>query len=216
MLGSVLASVVVAGCSLAPSEPKSACAVGNGDSAAAVSLTAADCAHMQGVFAAQKAAQQATAAHAAAEAEKQQAVRKYRTAVAARIRKDEQNGYRTTSVDNFELNGPELARDRAKVSIPGVYLKTSRGEFLMSSTLATSQVDTTTTPDQGISLISKDASRAAKQSFARCQKDAVKARLGCPTTILGQATLCKRTTIFGGAEAPCIAVDDSWYVAPPS
>jgi hypothetical protein len=209
--GCLFASVALAGCS--PSEPTAACAVGQGDSAATVSLTVADCTRVQSAFTAQQAAEQAAAAQAD---QQQQAIRKYRADVTTRIKKDEQNGYRATSVDNFKLYGEELVRSNAKVAVQGVYLKTTRGEFLLPSTQATSQVALTETPDQGINLVSKAANRVTKQAFERCQKDAVGARLGCPMTIVGQAVSCERVTMFGMAEAPCIAVDDSWYIPSPA
>jgi Skp family chaperone for outer membrane proteins len=204
----MLATLALAGC--APVEEKSACAVGD---AASVSLTAADCKQVQAAFDAQKAQQ--TAAAQAAEAARQRTVEKYRNDVAARMRNDERKGFKATSIENFKLYGQDLAHHDAKVSVQGVYVKTTRGEFLMPSSLATSQVDMKRTPDEGVNLLSKSASRAARAAFAQCQKDAVKSKLGCPMTILGEAVLCDRTTIFGMAQAPCIAVDDSWYIAPP-
>jgi hypothetical protein len=210
----VLAGFALAGCSTA--EPTAACAVGQGDSATSVTLTAAECTRVQSAFAAQLAAQQAAAAQAAAQNEQQQAVRKYRADITARIKKDEQNGYRATSVDNFKLYGEELVHSAAKVAVQGVYIKTTRGEFLMPSTQATSQVAMTDTPDQGINLVTKSANRVTKQSLDRCQRQAVSSRLGCPMTIVGEAVSCERTTMFGMAEAPCIAVDDSWYIPPPA
>jgi hypothetical protein len=131
------------------------------------------------------------------------------------MREDESNGFKATSLENFKLNGQDLAHHDAKVAVQGVYVKTSRGEFLMPSSLATSQVDVTRTPDEGVNLLSRSASRSAKLAFAQCQKDSVKSKLGCPMTILGEAVLCDRTTIFGMAQAPCIAVDDNWYIPPP-
>jgi hypothetical protein len=208
------AMTVLAGCDLVLGEPKSACALGEGDRASSVTLTAADCADVQAAFAAQRVAQQAAAAQGA-EADRTQAIRKFRADVAARIRQDEENGFRATSVENFKLNGQDLAHTDTKVAVQGFYVKTSRGEFLMPSALATSQIDMNGTPDEGINLLSTSASRAAKRAFVQCQKDAVKSRLGCPMTVLGEAVLCERTTIFGMAQAPCIAVDDSWYIPPP-
>ncbi|HEX3972847.1 MAG TPA: hypothetical protein VHX19_16080 [Stellaceae bacterium] len=207
----MMATLALAGC--APTEEKAACALGDGGHAPAVSLTANDCKEVQAALATQK-AQQATAA-LAAEAERQRGVEKYRNDVAARMRADEQKGFKATSLENFKLYGQDLAHHDAKVAVQGVYVKTTRGEFLMPSSLATSQVDVKRTPDEGVNLLSRSASRAAKRAFAQCQKDAVKSRLGCPMTILGEAVLCDRTTIFGMAQAPCIAVDDSWYIAPP-
>jgi hypothetical protein len=208
----MVAMLALAGC--APTEEKAACAVGDGDRGTSLTLTAGDCQQVQAAFAAQK-AQQAAAAQAAV-AVRQRAVDKYRNDVAARMRDDERKGFKTTSLENFKLYGQDLAHHDAKVSVQGVYVKTTRGEFLMPSSLATSQVDVKRTPDEGVNLLSKSASRAAKQAFAQCQKDSVKSKLGCPMTILGEAVLCDRTTIFGMAQAPCIAVDDSWYIAPPS
>ncbi len=126
-----------------------------------------------------------------------------------------EKGIRATSLENFKLYGQDLAHHDAKVAVQGVYVKTIRGEFLMPSSLVTSQVDMKRTPDEGVNLLSRSASRAAKRAFAQCQKDAVKSKLGCPMTVLGEAVLCDRSTIFGMAQAPCIAVDDSWYIAPP-
>jgi hypothetical protein len=195
-------------------EQKSACALGEGGPATIVNLTATDCGQVKEAFAAVQRAQQAAAAQAAA-AERQKAVEKYRADVAAQMREDESKGYKATSLENFKLNGQDLAHHDAKVAVQGVYVKTNRGEFLMPSSLATSQVDVTRTPDEGVNLISRSASRSAKRAFAQCQKDSVKSKLGCPMTILGEAVLCERTTIFGMAQAPCIAVDDSWYIPPP-
>jgi hypothetical protein len=205
-------ALALAGCSLV--EERAACTLGEGGHAAAVSLTAADCKEVQAALAEQLRAQQAAAAQAAA-TERQKAVEKYRGDVAARMREDESKGYKATSVENFKLNGQDLAHHDAKVAVQGVYVKTSRGEFLMPSALATSQVDVTRTPDEGVNLISRSASRSAKRAFAQCQKDSVTSKLGCPMTILGEAVLCERTTIFGMAQAPCIAVDDNWSIAPP-
>jgi hypothetical protein len=207
----MVATLALAGC--APTEERAACVVTDGDHAPAVNLTADDCKQVQAALAAQK-AQQAAAAQAA-DAARQHAVDKYRTDVAARMRDDERKGFKATSIENFKLYGQDLAHHDAKVSVQGVYVKTNQGEFLMPSALATSQVDVKRTPDEGVNLLSKSASRAAKRAFAQCQKDAVKSKLGCSMTILGEAVLCDRTTIFGMAQAPCIAVDDSWYISPP-
>jgi hypothetical protein len=209
----LLSTLLLAGCS-SPGEEKSACALGEGDRAATVTLTATDCGQVQSAFTAQLKAQQADAAQAA-DAARQKSVQKYRNDVAQRMRDDERKGYKTTSIENFKLNGQDLAHHDAKIAVQGVYVKTSRGEFLMPSSLATSQVDVKRTPDEGVNLLSKSASRSAKRAFAQCQKDSVKSKLGCPMTILGEAVICDRTTIFGMAQAPCIAVDDSWYIAPP-
>ena len=205
-------TLALAGCSLL--EEKLACAIGEGGSAVSVKLTATDCSQVKAALAEQQRAEQAAAAQAAA-AERQKAVEKYRADVAAQMRDDESKGFKATSLENFKLNGQDLAHHDAKVAVQGVYVKTTRGEFLMPSSLATSQVDVTRTPDEGVNLISRSASRSAKRAFAQCQKDSVKSKLGCPMTILGEAVLCERTTIFGMAQAPCIAVDDSWYIAPP-
>jgi hypothetical protein len=207
----MMAIVALVGC--APTEEKAACAVGDGEHATSISLSAGDCTQVQSAFDAQKAQQ--VAAAQAAEAARQRAVTKYRSDVAARMRDDERKGFKTTSIENFRLYGQDLAHHDAKISVQGVYVKTSRGEFLMPSSLATSQVDVKRTPDEGVNLLSKSASRSAKRAFEQCQKDSVKSKLGCPMTIVGEAVLCDRTTIFGMAQAPCIAVDDSWYVAPP-
>jgi len=209
----MLAALALAGCAGFGPE-KSACALGEGADAATVSLTPDDCSKVQAAFVAARKAQQAAAAQAA-EVEQQRGVQKYRTEVAARMRDDERKGYRATSLENFKLYGQDLAHHDAKVAVQGVYVKTIRGEFLMPSSLATSQVDMKRTPDEGVNLLSRSASRAAKRAFAQCQEDAVKSKLGCPMTILGEAVLCDRSTIFGMAQAPCIAVDDSWYIAPP-
>lgn len=209
----LFSTLLLAGCS-SPGEEKSACALGEGDHAATVNLTATDCGQVQSAFTAQLRAQQ-TAATQAADAERQKSVQKYRADVATRMREDERKGYKSTSIENFKLNGQDLAHHDAKIAVQGVYVKTSRGEFLMPSSLATSQVDVKRTPDEGVNLLSKSASRTAKRAFAQCQKDSVKSKLGCPMTIVGEAVICDRTTIFGMAQAPCIAVDDSWYVAPP-
>lgn len=206
-----LAPLALVGC--APTEEKAACAIGDGSRAPSVNLTAGDCKEVQSALAKQK-AEQAAAAQAA-EAERQRAVDRYRSDVAARMREDEKRGFKATSLENFKLYGQDLAHHDAKVAVQGVYVKTTRGEFLMPSSLATSQVDVKRTPDEGVNLLSHSASKAAKRAFAQCQKDAVKSKLGCPMTILGEAVLCDRTTIFGMAQAPCIAVDDSWYIPPP-
>jgi hypothetical protein len=214
LVSSVLwSTLMLAGCAT-PTDEKSACALGEGDHAATVNLTGADCGQVQSAFTAQLKAQQSAAAQAA-DAERQKSVQKYRADVAVRMREDERKGYKSTSIENFKLNGQDLAHHDARISVQGVYVKTSRGEFLMPSSLATSQVDVKRTPDEGVNLLSKSASRSAKRAFAQCQKDSVKSKLGCPMTILGEAVICDRTTIFGMAQAPCIAVDDSWYVAPP-
>lgn len=212
VLCALSSALALAGC--AAFEPRSSCAVGEGAAAATVNLTAADCSQVQDAFAAVQRAQQAAAAQAA-DAERQKAVQKYRADVAAQMRDDESKGYKATSIENFKLNGQDLAHHDAKVAVQGVYVKTNRGEFLMPSSLATSQVDVKRTPDEGVNLISRSASRSAKRAFTQCQKDSVKSKLGCPMTILGEAVLCERTTIFGMAQAPCIAVDDNWYIAPP-
>jgi hypothetical protein len=204
--------LILTGC--APTEERAACTVGEGEHAASVNLSATDCSQVQDAFASALKAQQ-TAAAQAANTERQKAVQKYRADVAQRMRDDERKGYKATTLENFKLNGQDLAHHDAKVAVQGVYVKTSRGEFLMPSSLATSQVDVKRTPDEGVNLLSRSASRSAKRAFAQCQKDSVKSKLGCPLTILGEAVLCDRTTIFGMAQAPCIAVDDSWYIAPP-
>jgi outer membrane murein-binding lipoprotein Lpp len=209
--GVVLSALTLAGCSAF--EERAACALSDGGRTT-VNLTVDDCKQVQEAMAAAQRAQQAAAAQAAA-AEREKAVQKYRNDVAQQMRDDEGKGFKATSLENFKLNGQDLAHHDAKVAVQGVYVKTNRGEFLMPSSLSTSQVDVTRTPDEGVNLISRSASRSAKRAFAQCQKDSVKSKLGCPMTILGEAVLCDRTTIFGMAQAPCLAVDDTWYIPPP-
>jgi hypothetical protein len=206
-----LATLALAGCS----EEKISCAIGEGDRATTISLTHVDCTQVQTALTAQK-AQQTPAAAQPSPAERQKAVEEYRADVTDVMRKYEANGYKTTSIENFKLQGEDLAHHDAKVAVQGVYIKTGLGEFLMPSLLAASQVDIKRTPDEGVNLLSRSASRSAKRAFAQCQKDSVKSTLGCPMTVLGKAVLCERTTIFGTALAACIAVNDTWYIAPPS
>lgn len=210
VFGGALASAALAGCTYVPG-PRIACAVGEVGSAVTLSLTAADCQKLQAAFTTHQAAQ-----HTAVDAEREEAVRKYRAAVAARVHADELRGYRTTSFDDFQFYGASLVRNHAKLAVRGVYLETRRGAFLVASRLDAAQIDKEGTPASGVPLVMKNASPSAKLLFARCQKDVVGKQLGCPMTVLGHAVACVRTTMFGRAQAPCLAVDEAWNIVPPS
>jgi hypothetical protein len=217
LLASSLFAALLTGCTVTAPE-KSACALGPDENATKVDLAAADCGRVQAAFTAALDAQSRAAAEAAtaAQAQRAESVRRYKAAIAARTTRDEQSGYRATSLEAFQLYGRELAGNHAKVAVEGVYLRTGQGEFLLPSTVAAALIDRAGRADQGVVLLSADADRSAKQFFARCRANVVGAQLGCDATILGHATLCERVTVVGRAEVPCLVVESSWTIAPPA
>jgi hypothetical protein len=161
--------------------------------------------------AAEREAREAQARIAHAEAEKA-----YQKAVFAQEAAARERGYKSITFDDFALDGKELASTHAMISVKGRYTKVGEAEWLFPSIMAAMMAQNTFQPDHGIALLAEDATRELRKFFLNCRNNMTAAAQGCEITILGHATMCARTRLLDVKEIPCVAVEDGWYIPPPT
>lgn len=133
-----------------------------------------------------------------------------RRAVAQQFKTEQEKGYKRINFEDFKLDGKQLAAAEAKIAMTGFYLKVGESEYLFPSPLSIATMRETLNLDAGIGLLTDDAPRNIRKFFLDCQNNPAAAQLGCPLNILGHASICTRTNMFGSAELPCLIVDDGW------
>ena len=154
--------------------------------------------------AAQQKAQKIEAENQAARKQQQD---RYNVAVRAGTERDEANGYKLTTVRDFKLDGQQLAAANAKISVQGYYAKRGQLEAVLSNQVESLMYAAgTASDDVGISIISKDASRTLRAYMMDCTTP-YQGR-SCPVVLLGQVSICTRTTIVGTYTTPCLIVED--------
>jgi hypothetical protein len=121
------------------------------------------------------------------------------------------SGYQTISVETFILDGGDLAAKAAKVSLSGTYIHEGNLHILYAD-MRTAMMATRGAHQQpNVLLLADDASREFRQLLLTCQSNPTSAQMGCPVTVLGQATKCKLSNAFGATrEEPCVAVEKGW------
>ena len=141
--------------------------------------------------------------HAVAEAKM-----KAQTVAAENLKSARERGYNPTSFDDFKLDGRDLATTQAKIMMQGVYKKLGEIETLQPSAMAVLAARSRG-EDNGIGLITEDASRNVRKYLLQCGDD-MRAPLGCQITVLAHVTMCTKTTLIGAKNLPCLAVEDGW------
>jgi TPR repeat protein len=119
-----------------------------------------------------------------------------------------QQGYKSINFDDFKLDGKELAATNAKLVMQGFYKKFGDIETLQPTGLAVA-IAREYGNDNGIPLLTDDASRNVRKFFLQCG-DNPAVPLGCPLTVVGHAAMCKMTNLVGSKNVPCMAVEDGW------
>ncbi len=128
---------------------------------------------------------------------------------------DSEGGYEPISFDDFELDGKKLAARGAKISIRGMYVMVGDVEYLTPSPLASLVIQNggggppNARAEESIGLLTDAAARATREIFLKCRSNTATAVYGCAVTVLGRVTMCKKTTLVGSSEAPCLLVEDS-------
>jgi len=117
---------------------------------------------------------------------------------------DAAGGYKTTSFDDFQLDGKKLADEEAKVAIKGVYAKDGETEWLYPS-LAAYYASREEINREGVPVLTDDAPRGLRQSLLHC-----KFPQACAVRLRGKVTWCTGTNAFGTHRTlPCLAADDN-------
>jgi hypothetical protein len=113
-------------------------------------------------------------------------------------------GYKVISVEDFKLDGNDLAASATRVAVSGYYhFLTQNAEFLYS---AKNVADNS--PDDGIFLLTDGASRATRAAFLNCRQTGRGDLIGaCPVKITGHATICRKLLI-SELQYPCLDVED--------
>ena len=119
-----------------------------------------------------------------------------------------EQGYQAMAFDDFKLDGKKLAASNAKVLMQGFYKKFGEVETLQPSGLAVA-IARERGNDNGIPLLTDDASRNVRKYFLHCNDD-MRAPLGCQLTVIGHASMCTMTNLVGSKNVPCMSVEDGW------
>jgi hypothetical protein len=120
------------------------------------------------------------------------------------------SGYQRISVETFVLDGKDLATRSAKVSLSGTYIREGNLGVLYANQRAV-MIAGAGMHQPSVLFLTDDASREFRQHLLMCQSNPGSARMGCPVTVVGHATMCSISNAFGGArESPCVAVEEGW------
>ncbi len=151
-----------------------------------------------GVRCAQEAAPMVKAAKAeqVRQAEEQQtlAAEATRQYLAARQHAKLTKGYSPTTIQDFVLDGKELATREAERSFTGVYLPVGNLGLLFGTTFDAIQFSNGRNLNSpAVHLITENASRDFRRRLLVCRSDPASAYGGCPVHVLGRATMCVLT-----------------------
>jgi len=120
------------------------------------------------------------------------------------------SGYQRMSIETFLLDGGDLAAKAAKVSISGAYIREGNLSVLYADR-GTAMKATRGHRQPNVLLLTDEASREFRQVLLTCQSNPASATVGCPVTILGQATKCQLSNAFGATRGEwCITVEKGW------
>ena len=121
-------------------------------------------------------------------------------------------GYRRINVEDFVLDGADLARQGSRLSMQGAYLSAGNVGLLYAdrvSLIRATQLGSVGQNFPTVPLLTDDATRSFRQFLLQCQMNPAAAQVGCTVAITGAATICKLTSPLGvERELPCLAVDD--------
>jgi hypothetical protein len=129
---------------------------------------------------------------------------------------DAPDSYRSITLREFEIAGPSLAAQSARVEITGAYTKPGTVDLLYAD--GASAVTSTANPESEdarripfISLLTDQASHAARAALLDCR---TRNDVGCAVTLRGQVTMCTITNALGSSQQfPCLDVRDGGLVS---
>jgi len=116
------------------------------------------------------------------------------------------DNYRTIALQDFKLDGKDLAAKRAKVRLQGFYKKFGNLDTLQPSAIAVAAAREYGS-DNGVPLLTDDATRTIRKVFLECGDNPMRP-LGCPVTISGHADLCNVGNLVASRAVPCLVVED--------
>jgi TonB family protein len=121
--------------------------------------------------------------------------------------KAEERGYRLITRKVFALDGRELAKNKAKVSLIGKYSKDSSGEFLTKLLVPYLGEE----DDVSVPLITEGADRKLRGYLLdHANIFATSSDLGM--IVLGTVGTCIHKTLLEETQVPCLYVDDGWNI----
>lgn len=117
--------------------------------------------------------------------------------------------FKQLSVEDFILDGEDLANDQTNVSLSGAYISSDGLNYLFVSSQAIVYQLNSTTQQPHILLLTEHASRPFRQKLLNCAKNPNFPQLGCAVQVQGNATMCVVTNQFGTERnEPCVNVTD--------
>jgi TPR repeat protein len=131
---------------------------------------------------------------------------KHLASEAARIEQDRE--YKRITVEDFILDGKELAAANAKVSVKGAYAKWGENEMIFPSGTAVYTAKESLSMDTGIGVLTDDATRNVRKYILDCVTTGAAAQFGCPMTVFARASMCTRTRLGSSKDLPCLIVLD--------
>lgn len=123
--------------------------------------------------------------------------------------------YTTISVRNFAIDGPSLAKRRARVELTGIYAKNGQINVLYANSTDWAIAYNGQIPPGGlVPLLTDDASHAVREQMFTCSS--VYPGSGCPLTVRGTVILCYERNVFGSENdgVPCLNVEDGGTPVP--
>lgn len=135
-----------------------------------------------------------------------------RDSVARNLQIERERGYRRITFEDFKLDGYDLATNGDKIAMTGLYLKRGEAEYLLPSVLAIAMMRERLGAEVGIGLLTEAADRGMRKYLLGCQNNPAALQIGCKVNLLGRATTCRRVTLGGSSNVPCLLVDDGWVV----
>jgi hypothetical protein len=114
--------------------------------------------------------------------------------------------YRTITLEDFKLDGKDLATKRAKVRLRGFYKKFGDLDTLQPSAIAVAAAREYGS-DNGVPLLTDDASRTIRKVFLECGDNPMRP-LGCPVVLSGHAAMCTARNLVASKAVPCLVVED--------
>jgi TPR repeat protein len=124
------------------------------------------------------------------------------------VRIEQDRDYKRITVEDFILDGKELAAANAKVSVKGAYAKWGENEMIFPSGTAVYTAKETLSMDTGIGVLTDDATRNVRKYILDCVTTGAAAQFGCPMTVFARASMCTRTRLGSSKDLPCLIVLD--------
>lgn len=121
---------------------------------------------------------------------------------------EQYSDYKRITIEDFILDGKELAAAGAKVSIKGTYAKWGENEMLFPSGVAAYRAKETFSIDGAIGVLSNDATRSVRKYLLDCMTTGAAAQLGCPLRVFARANMCTRTRLGYSTDVPCLIIVD--------